>query len=330
MHAQSRITVVIPLYNDWETLSLLFREFRQKVDGALLDRLFFLIVDDSSAFPHNLVAPTDVEFIQILHLVRNVGHQKAIAIGLAHVYAENNADIVVVMDSDGEDKPEDLAQLLAYHEQNPRTIVFAKRKKRREGFGFRSFYKIYQLLFWLLTGKAITFGNFSLIPFLLLKKLVFVSEIWNHFSGGIIRSKLPFAAIPLAWGSRLAGKSKMNFTSLLIHGLSSVAVQMDTVAVRLLLFSVSTVLVTLIGIFVAAGIRLFTEWAIPGWASFVVLGLGIIFMQACLIALFLVFMVLAYRTQQHFIPALHYQDFIIEIENIHSQQVYDSDNLRRE
>jgi len=65
-----------------------------------------------------------------------------------------------------------------------------------------------------------------------------------------------------------------------------------------------------IGIIVVAGIRFFTPLAIPGWASFVVIGLLILIFQAFLISLLLVFNVLNYRTQRHIIPALEYTNFI--------------------
>ena len=50
--------------------------------------------------------------LQILHLQRNIGHQKAIAVGLAYIKENLACDKVLVMDSDGEDKPEDAAALL--------------------------------------------------------------------------------------------------------------------------------------------------------------------------------------------------------------------------
>ena len=143
-----------------------------------------------------------------------------------------------------------------------------------------------------------------------------LSEIWNHFSGGVIRSKVNYSSIPLERGRRLAGTSQMNFTSLIIHGMSAVSVHIDTVAVRLLLFSVGLIVSAIVGIIVVSCIRLFTPFAIPGWASYLVLAFAILLFQAFLISLFLVFVVLTYRTQKHFIPAKEYQNFIADIETI--------------
>jgi polyisoprenyl-phosphate glycosyltransferase len=167
-----------------------------------------------------------------------------------------------------------------------------------------------------LTGKSITFGNFCLIPAPLLSNLVYLTEIWNHFSGGVIRSNIPYTAIPLERGVRLSGKSKMNFISLVLHGMSAVSVHVETVAVRIFISSVILILLVSVGILVVAYIKFFTTYATPGWAtSFIFGSLGII-VQALLISLFLIFIVLNHRTQKNFIPILDYKDYVAQIEKI--------------
>jgi polyisoprenyl-phosphate glycosyltransferase len=312
-----RLTVVIPLYNDWDALALLLNRIQQVVEPTLCQRLDFLIVDDCSTinFTH---LPTGIgRSLSVLRLFRNVGHQKAIALGLSYLAAQPNPPSVVVMDADGEDQPEDIAKLVAGAAAMPGRIVFAQRTKRQETFTFQLFYRLYKFAFKLLTGKVIMFGNFSLVPASLLKKLVHVSEIWNHYPGGVIRSRLPYTSVPIARGKRLAGESKMNFVSLLLHGLSSVAVLMDTVAVRILLGCVLLAATSLVGIGIVIWVKLFTAWAIPGWASTLVFSLFLLFIQAFLISLLLVFIVLSYRTQSHFIPAKQYADFIERVERVY-------------
>jgi hypothetical protein len=56
--------------------------------------------------------------------------------------------------------------------------------------------------------------------------------------------------------------------------------------------------------------------ATPGWASTLGSTLIILMLQSFLISLFLVFMVLQYRSQQHFIPAIHYRDFVDKVDTI--------------
>ncbi len=144
-----------------------------------------------------------------------------------------------------------------------------------------------------------------------------MSEIWNNYPGGIIRSRLPYTAIPIERGRRLAGESKMNFVSLIMHGLSAVSVLMDTTAVRIVLFCVIMAGASMLGIGVVLWIRLFTETIVPGWASFLVFSFFLLIIQALLISLLLVFIVLTYRTQLHFLPAKQYRDFVERIEPVY-------------
>ncbi len=309
------IKILIPLYNDWDALELLLEQIKRDVSKELFEKLSFVIVDDCSSIPCNVnrYHPFDVT---IIRLWRNVSHQKAIALGLSYLTNNTTFESVIVMDSDGEDKPSDIERLYLASKQIPDKIIFARRAKRSEGLVFRVGYIVYKALFDLLTGKAIAFGNFSILPFNQAKKLTYVSEIWNHFPGGVIRSKLPYDSIPIERGTRLAGKSKMNFVSLILHGLSAVSVHLDTVAVRILIGSlILTGFAGTIAIIVTIIHLLSPEYTSPGWTTTLVTSSIIVIMQAFLSSLFLLFTVLNYRTQRHFIPAKEYDDFIEKVES---------------
>lgn len=249
-----------------------------------------------------------------MRLYRNLGHQKAIAIGLSYVAEHMQTDKVIVMDADGEDAPGDINKLAARSIEEPDKIIFAERNKRTEGFLFRFFYVIYKYVFKLLTGKVITFGNFSLVPQSRLQNLVRVSEIWNNYPGGVIKSRIPYDSVLTNRAKRLAGESKMNFVSLVLHGLSAISVMVDTTAVRILIFSIFMSAVAIGFIFFILFLKLIGN-ATPGWASTLGSTLMILMLQSFLISLFLVFMVLQYRSQQHFIPAVHYRDFVEKVES---------------
>ncbi len=313
----ARINIVIPLFNDWQALGLLLERIRAVNEPTLTSRLAFLIVDDCSVTDYETLPGGIGQSLSVLRLFRNVGHQKAIALGLSYLASLPEQHLTIVMDSDGEDRPEDIFPLLQKGAENPTCVVFAHRAKRHESLVFRTFYEVYKIVFQLLTGKVITFGNFSLIPAKQLRKLAYVSEIWNNYPGGVIRSKLPYTAIPLERGRRLAGESKMNFVSLVLHGLSAVSVLMDTTAVRLALFCVMMVVASVFGIGIVVALRLFTDMAVPGWASYLVFSFLIVILQAFLISLLLVFIVLSYRTQPQFIPARQFQDFIEKVEDVY-------------
>lgn len=307
-----QIFVVVPVYNDWESCQLLLNAIRQHSDAVFFSQLTFCWVNDGSgdAPPLSLFRTDGQDFI--IDLTRNVGHQKAIALGIAYVSKYFPGNSILVMDADGEDQPQHLSLLVKAGEKEGK-IVFARRTKRHEGLVFQFFYRIYKLVFRLLTGKTIAFGNFSFIPEKQAVRVAHVSEIWNHFSGGIIKSRIPYTDIPLERGKRLAGQSKMNFTSLVLHGLSAVAVHADTMAVRLMLLCVFLVSISLLSITGVAIVKFFTPFASPGWATTVVTGFTSLIMQSFLVSLLLLFVVLMYRTQKLFIPAKDYSDYISRI-----------------
>ncbi|SKC10794.1 glycosyltransferase [Dyadobacter psychrophilus] len=306
--------IIIPQFNDWEALNLLIQKINADLNAPILKNTTLFIVDDCSSRERSQpFANFGGKEIKVLRLYRNLGHQKAIAIGLSYVAEHMAADKVIVMDADGEDAPADINLLAARSLQEPGKIIFAERNKRTENLLFRSFYVIYKLLFKLLTGKVITFGNFSLVPQNRLQNLVRVSEIWNNYPGGIIRSRIPYDSVLTNRAKRLAGESKMNFVSLVLHGLSAISVLVDTTAVRILIFSIFMSGVAIAFIVFIIFLKLIGN-ATPGWASTLGSTLMILMLQSFLISLFLVFMVLQYRSQQHFIPAVHYRDFVEKVD----------------
>lgn len=313
-HSSETIFVVIPVFNDWESCHLLVEAIQEKSSPDFYERLAFCWVNDGSYDepPVSLLRKGKSDFF--VDLTRNVGHQKAIALGIAYVSGAFSGTSILVMDADGEDQPAHL-EILANAGLKEDRIIFARRTKRHEGFLFRFFYEIYKFVFRMLTGKKIAFGNFSYIPGRLTVRVAHVSEIWNHFSGGIIKSRIPYSSIPLERGWRLAGQSKMNFTSLVLHGLSAVAVHADTMAVRLMLFCIGLVVLSLVNIVGVAFLKFFTIFTSPGWATTVVTGFSSLIMQSFLISLLLLFVVLMYRTQKLFIPAKDYSDYISRIIN---------------
>ncbi len=307
-----KIKIILPVFNDWEALRLLIT----RTDALYRNkeyRISYLAVDDCSSIPFPASDFQDVD-LQVVHLISNQGHQRAIAIGLSYFADNRDADIVIVMDSDGEDQPEHIEDLLARAEEVPDKIIFAQRKKRTESPVFRFFYRIYKLLFKLMTGNIITFGNFSLIPAQLVKKLANVSELWNNYPGAIIRSRLPFDSVPLDRGARLAGKSKMNFSALVLHGMSAVSVFLDVTAVRILMFAGIMIVSSVVGVLVALYFKFVLHQATPGWATSVISGLFIVFIQGFFIALFILFMVLSSRRYTSFIPYFGYKKFIDFVE----------------
>jgi hypothetical protein len=191
-------------------------------------------------------------------------------------------------------------------------IVFAERTRRSESRSFRAFYWIYKYLYKILTGMPISIGNFSAIPGRLIKRVASISEIWNHFPAGIMRARVPFSSIPAIRGTRLHGQSKMNLVSLVIHGLSGLAVHADVVSVRIVLGILMLSIAIIGGIGIIVFQKFFTDIHMLGWSSQIVTILGGILIQGFIAAIFIVFLVLSGRNNRTVIPAIDYDRYILQ------------------
>ena len=312
-----KIVILTPVYNDWPSFKNLLSGIDHTLHTGNPELVATVVaIDDGSTQREYLSEswPTfsNIQRVEIMDLARNLGHQKAIAIGLAYV-KDNYSSPVVVMDCDGEDRPVDILELLKKLQENPEKIIFAERSRRSEGFLFIVFYALYRLLFQILTGRNISFGNFSALPWSALKRVVYLPEIWNHFAAGVVHSGLPMSTIPSIRGKRYKGKSQMNFVKLITHGMSAISVYLDVVAIRLILFSISVIILTVIGFVITVFIRFVTPFAIPGWATTVALVLVVVLFQSVFFLASFSFLVLSFRSNKAFIPAKDYKDYIIDI-----------------
>jgi glycosyltransferase involved in cell wall biosynthesis len=313
---QKSIGIVIPVFNDWSSLELLIGKLNQQAERIEYKLRLFVIDDGSSQppGPHGLSAGRQPRVdIQLVRLSSNLGHQRAIAVGLVIASRLDDIEAVVVMDSDGEDRPEDIPRLLSAWGRDENLIVVAQRSRRSEGRIFKLFYALYKLAFLIATGQRIDFGNFCLLPRTSLYALTYNPAIWNNLAAAITRSPIPRIALPVDRGIRLAGKSRMNFQSLLVHGVSAMAVYADYVFLRILIASALLAGLAIIAISVIVGIRLVTSWAIPGWASFLVASFIIIFLQALLISGLALFQLMSFRNVKTFVPALDASSFVHEV-----------------
>ena len=128
-------------------------------------------------------------------------------------------------------------------------------------------------------------------------------ELWNHYAGAVYKSRLPFDSIPMDRGARLQGRPQMSLVSLVTHGLAGIATFQETVATRILIFNAFGLVLLLVALAFTLGIRVFTDLAIPGWATNAV-GFTVVSSLLFLVLSFnLVFSVLANRSRMHFLPA---------------------------
>ena len=314
MRTGVELLVVIPVYNDWEAVSLLLLDLDcQLADTGIAADV--LLVDDGSTLAFATQISTAgyhaIGCIRLVQLRRNLGHQRAIAIALALAYERHRPDAVLVMDGDGEDAPTDVPRLLQrLKDTEGREIIFAARQRRSENLTFRLFYSLYRLAHVVLTGIPVRVGNFSAIPGSLLERLVVVSELWNHYAAAVFKARLPHTSIPTTRARRISGRSTMNFVALVSHGLSALSVHAELIGVRLLVIAavgIAGVSVLLAGVI---GVRFLTSLAVPGWATTAVGLLTLVLFQFIGASVFFVFLVLHGRSQPLFIPIRDYGFFV--------------------
>lgn len=218
------------------------------------------------------------------------------------------------MDADGEDTPEGTVTLVrSFTDATCSTAVFARRARRSESYLFRSLYHTYRFVHWSLTGIGVRVGNFSILPMRYLDTLVAMPELWNHYAAAVFRSKLPFTMTPIARGTRIAGRSGMNFVSLVSHGLSAMAVFGDVVGVRFLVGSLIGSLIGAVLLVAVVIIRFTTALAVPGWATYAAGLLIVIIIQLVTTALSFSFFMLANRTNLGFVPLRDFSLFLDKV-----------------
>jgi hypothetical protein len=308
---KKKFYIVTPCYNDWESLSVLLKNINEENEKY---DIRILIVNDGSSIENPFIW-SDFHFINEIvqiDLVRNVGHQRAISIALAYINSTfTDYTGVVVMDCDGEDDYKDIFRFI--DELSEDEIIFAKRRKRSENLQFRIFYSLYKNIFKLLTGHVLQGGNFSLIPRALLNKVVHLSEIWNHYHAGILKSRLKIKYIDCDRAQRYKGKSKMNFVSLVTHGLSSVSVFNDIVFVKLTLFAIVFFIISIVAMAIILLLKFVMDKATPGWATTAIGILLILCTQFMLMIVNFTFSTLGGRNMNTFLLVQEYKKFIMRI-----------------
>ncbi len=306
---------MIPVFNDWDSLLILLREVDQ-VAGSLPVRIAVSVINDGSTIapPTDLLTSEplrDLDGVEIIHLTTNVGHQRAIAVGLCAAVEDDNCDAILVMDADGEDSPHAISQMFQAAGNAPEFCVVAKRGKRTETFTFQIAYLLYKLLFKLLTGHQINFGNFCLLSQEYARRLVHIPDLWNSLPAAVLRSRLPIKAVPIDRARRYVGESKMNLTSLVVHGFSGISVYAETIFVRFFFLTLALFLLSAFSIPFVVTLRIFfPRYATPGWATTVSFGVTMVLVQTMSFTLSFILMLLNSRMQPPAVPLISYRFYV--------------------
>jgi hypothetical protein len=198
----------------------------------------FIVVDDTAGLDPAVGHLRGMQDVTVLVPPFNLGHQRAIVFGLRRQAPEiRETDIVVTMDSDGEDMPEDLPRLLDRLMADPaniRLLVLARRTKRRETLVFKLLHFGFKGVFRLLTGRVIHTGNYAAYRGWVARHTIFHPHFDLCYSSSLLSLSLPVDYVPCERGLRYAGESRMGYFRLAIHGMRMLMPFMDRIAVRAL------------------------------------------------------------------------------------------------
>ena len=317
------VALLIPVFDDWEAAVLLCQALDRTCEGLTAASVRIYLVDDGSSTP----PPVDafawpqgaLRCITTVRLRRNVGHQRAIALGLAYLYDKTDVSAVLVMDGDGEDKPADAAALVRHHLSDPSRIIFASRRRRLEGLVFQVGYTLYRLCHRALTGIEVRIGNFSIVPRHLVGAIVVSSESWSHYAASVVKARLPMTTLPMDRGERLAGRSRMNYVTLVTHGLSAISVFRELVGIRLLLASSGVAAAGGVALLVVLVLAATGRVAVNQQTGVLLALLVLTALQALGASFVLAFSILGGRDQSSFVPIRDYHYYVDRVLTLHGE-----------
>ena len=192
-----KFIISIPVYNDWKSVFKLL----ENIDVQIKDwdaEVSVLIVNDASTEerPKTEISFKEIKSVRVVNMKQNRGHARCNAAGLKYLTEKENFDYVIVMDGDGEDRPEELTPLFNKSKENPSKTV----------------------------------------PKVDAARLAKEACIWSSFSGSVTKVISDRVSVPSIRGQRYFGPSHMNLFNLLIHSVSIIAVFRGAAIVRSVLF----------------------------------------------------------------------------------------------
>ena len=219
-----KIFIILPLFNDWKSANKLLK----KIDLYLKKKFItnIIIVNDYSSEKISIKKKKffSIKKIKVINLKRNVGSQKAIFIGLQYIRRKKINSTVTIMDSDGEDDPNKVVELINLSSKYKKYIVVAERSKRTENVFYKFLNYLRLFLTFVVTGKYLNFGNFSSLHSSILKKILNNSNLAMAYSAGIAKNFKNFKSYPIKKRRRFFGVSKVSFNFLLEHSLNIITV----------------------------------------------------------------------------------------------------------
>ena len=183
-----KFVILIPIYNDRESLKLLIENINSEIKD-LNHEISLVVINDASSQQIIDTYPyiENISSFEIISMKENRGHARCIASGLKYIFEKKEFDFVIPMDGDGEDRPEEIEELISQIENSKDKPIVGERVKRSESLIFKICYQLHKLITLTFTGKSIKFGNFTCLSKTTVEKMVKEKATWNSFSGSLTK-----------------------------------------------------------------------------------------------------------------------------------------------
>jgi dolichol-phosphate mannosyltransferase len=136
-----KLDIVVPLYNDEEVVEKLCETVFSTLENTFKAVRLIMIDDGSVDESYNLALRMRETYdgIEVIKLAGNFGQHRAILAGLR----STNADLVAVMDSDLQDRPEHIPLLVERMLEDGTSLAIARRTRRADTFRKRLFSRMF-------------------------------------------------------------------------------------------------------------------------------------------------------------------------------------------
>lgn len=274
MNAQQTLSVVVPCFNEEESLPLFLKELSsvaKKMEGEHSLAFEVVLVDDGSTdrtldVMKEQASAHDSLAIKWVSFSRNFGKEAGLLAGLQHA----TGDYVATMDADMQDPPSLLPQMFEILQTEDYDNVATRRTTRQGEPPIRSFFaRMFYRLVNRISKTEIVDGarDFRLMRRSMVDAILSMPE-YNRFSKGIFgwvgfKTKwLPYVNV-----NRVAGETKWSFFSLLLYSIDGiVAFSTVPLSIASVMGTIFCIIAFIALIFIFFRALLFGD-AVQGWPS---------------------------------------------------------------
>ena len=265
------LSVVMPVYNEADVLPVLLESVTASLAACGTDYEIIFVNDGSSDASGRILDTLAVrdDRVRVIHLARNFGHQAAVQAGLAHA----RGDAVVLMDSDMQDAPEAIPRFLEQWRAGY-DVVYALRTKRKENPVKRLLFSAFHRLMSRMADVPIPAdaGIFGLVDRRIVDRIVALGETDRYFPGLRSWAGSRQTGVEVARNARYDDQPRVSIFGLIRLAKTAIfSFSSFPLTVFYIIGGLAGLLFVMVGGY-ALFCRLFTDLAIPGWTSHVVIG----------------------------------------------------------